>query len=128
MRSIFVFGSNLAGIHGAGSAKEAAKNHGAKQGYGIGLQGNSYGIPTKSGSLDILPLWTIEKYVAGFIEFAHQQKRHLVFDVVAIGCGLAGYRPYQVAPLFSPCMAFENVNLPKEFNQILWNLHTNYKD
>lgn len=109
---IFVFGSNLAGRHGAGSALEAYRKHGAILGQGIGLQGASYAIPTKDAKLRTLGLDTIHVFVSDFLAYA---RRHewMTFNVVAIGCGLAGYKPEQIAPMFRD--APPNVNLPKEF-------------
>lgn len=109
---IFVFGSNLAGRHGAGSAKEAFKNHGAIYGCGIGLQGQSYAIPTKDFNLQTIPLDQIWLHVHYFKTFAYVHSSWQ-FDLVAIGCGLAGYKPEQIAPMFMICSP--NVNLPKEF-------------
>lgn len=45
--TIFVFGSNPEGRHGAGAAKIAREQFGAIYGQGEGLQGNSYALPTK---------------------------------------------------------------------------------
>ena len=111
-RRIFVFGSNLAGRHGAGSARHAYLYHGAKIGQGIGLQGDSYAIPTKNKKLAILTRPAIELHVRDFIAFAHEHPSWQ-FDVVAIGCGLAGYAPSDIAPMFAG--APPNVNLPPEF-------------
>lgn len=119
-RNIFVFGSNLAGRHGAGSALEAVRNHGAVQGLGWGFQGNSYAIPTKDGrdgkslrlSHQLLPLDQIEQHVRMFKGFARTHY-YMTFNVVAIGCGLAGYTPAQIGPMFRGCTP--NVNLPPEF-------------
>lgn len=97
--AIFVFGSNLAGRHGAGSALEALRNHGAIYGQGTGLQGRSYAIPTKDENLRTLPLATIRKHVADFITYASQHPE-LRFQVVRVGCGLAGYCDHQIAPMF----------------------------
>lgn len=112
MKHIFVFGSNLAGIHGGGSALAARKHHGAIMGQGVGLQGDSYAIPTKDKNIQTLPLSEIRKYVADFIEFAHANPE-MRFTVVAIGCGLAGYTPEQIAPMFKGCP--DNCNLPESF-------------
>ncbi len=108
--SIFVFGSNLAGIHGAGAARYAVEHHGARYGQGIGLQGNSYGIPTKSHQILTLPLDEIQKHVGVFIQFA-KDNPELTFEVTRIGCGLAGYTDYQIAPMFKG--APENCQLPE---------------
>jgi hypothetical protein len=118
MREIFVFGSNLAGRHGAGAAKYAYDNHGAIYGIGVGLQGDSYGIPTKDQQIETLPLDTIRLYVNQFIEFA-RHKPDLLFNVTAIGCGLAGYNPLQIAPMFSSASGLSNVRLPEEFKKVL---------
>ena len=109
MSEVFVFGSNLAGRHGAGSAKAALK-HGAHYGIGVGRQGNSYAIPTKGHRLEVLPLWLIEDYVKQFLSYATCNPKD-TFNVVKIGCGLAGYREEEIAPLFRD--APSNVNLPE---------------
>lgn len=115
-REIFVFGSNLAGIHGAGSAKAAFDDHGAIWGCGIGLQGDSYAIPTKDEFLDQMMLKRIAVHVRNFLGHSREYP-DLIFNVVAIGCGLAGYRPEDIAPLFQG--APSNVNLPSEFSLFL---------
>lgn len=107
---IFVFGSNLAGRHGAGSALEAHKNWGAKYGIGHGLTGRAYAIPTKDVRLRTLPLDTIHDYVRTFLAFARANP-HATFLVVKIGCGLAGYKEEQIAPMFKG--APDNVELPE---------------
>jgi hypothetical protein len=109
---IFVFGSNLAGVHGAGAAADALKWYGAKIGIGEGLQGSSYGIPTKGQNIETLALGEIQKHVKTFIEFAKNNPQ-LQFFVTRIGCGLAGYKDYQIGPLFKD--APENCELPKEW-------------
>lgn len=118
MQRIFVFGSNLAGRHGKGSALEAVKNHGARLGIGYGLQGNSYGIPTKDRRLQVMPISEITPYVNQFVWFTTIHN-DLQFDVVEIGCGLSGYSPEQIAPLFANCRWLRNVSLPQRFNQVL---------
>lgn len=109
---IFVFGSNEAGRHGKGAALYALKYKGAIYGQGVGLQGNSYAIPTKDRSIQTLSLDKIKKYVDEFINFAKDHP-DMQFQVTPIGCGLAGYKPYQIAPLFEN--APTNCILPKEF-------------
>lgn len=113
---IFVFGSNLAGIHGAGAALYARQHHGAIYGQGIGLQGSSYAIPTKDHKIITLPLEIIKKYVDEFIELAKQHPE-MQFQITAIGCGLAGYKPEQIAPMFKDVP--ENCILPEEFKKVL---------
>lgn len=98
--AVFVFGSNLAGRHGAGAAKFARMNHGAIYGRGTGRQGNSYAIPTKDLALKTLPLNKIQHYVAEFLAYARQNPE-LIFEVTKIGCGLAGYSESDIAPMFA---------------------------
>ena len=115
---IFVFGSNLAGIHGNGAARLAHKKFGAIRGNGVGIQGKSYAIPTKNEQLKPLSLDTISWYVNGFIEYAVNHD-NLEFLVTRIGCGLAGYKDTDIAPLFRDCVNLENVSLPQEWLNIL---------
>ena len=112
MDTIFVFGSNLAGRHGKGAALHALKHHGAEYGKGVGPQGNSYAIPTKSAYLGTLPLPDIRTYVKQFLAYAkaHPDQR---FQLTAIGCGLAGYEPRDIATMFRD--APPNVALTPEF-------------
>lgn len=97
---IFVFGSNLAGIHGAGAARHALDHEGAIWKQGIGRQGNSYGIPTKSWSLTTLSLDCIEQFVYDFKNYAREHPNEQ-FKVTRIGCGLAGYTDQEIAPMFA---------------------------
>lgn len=106
---IFVFGSNLAGAHGGGAARLAYERFGAVWGKGVGLHGRTYAIPTMQGGID-----TIKPYVDAFIRFAKEHSR-LNFLVTRIGCGIAGFRDEQIAPLFKDAIAVENIILPKEF-------------
>lgn len=108
---IFVFGSNLAGMHGGGAAHAAVLRFGAVWGQGVGLQGRSYAIPTMQGGVE-----TIKPYVDEFIEFAKNHKE-LKFLVTRIGCGIAGFRDEQIAPLFRAALDASNVILPMEFVQ-----------
>ena len=106
---IFVFGSNLAGAHGGGAARIALDCFGAVCGQGVGLQGQSYAIPTMQGGVE-----TIKPYVDEFIGFARQHPE-LKFLVTRIGCGIAGFRDEEIAPLFTDAIEVENVILPIEF-------------
>lgn len=115
-RKIFVFGSNLAGIHGAGSALAAKKHYGAVQGCGEGPQGNSYAIPTKDRGLQSLTLAEIQFRVSTFLVYAARNPA-MQFNVVAIGCGLAGFTPEQIAPFFKDAPG--NVVLPASFEEVL---------
>ena len=106
---VFVFGSNLGGAHGGGAAAAAVRYFGAIWGQGVGMQGQSYAIPTMHGGVDV-----IRPYVDEFIEYARQHPE-LTFLVTRIGCGIAGFKDEQMAPLFKDCLTLENVVLPKSF-------------
>jgi hypothetical protein len=114
---IFVFGSNEAGIHGAGAARIALQ-WGAKMGVGIGIMGQTYALPTKDKNLNTLELGDIEDHVDLFIEHAIWNDDR-TFLVTQIGCGLAGYTPRKIAPMFKKCVDLKNVHLPKVFWDIL---------
>jgi len=111
---IFVFGSNYAGRHGKGAALLAMKKFGAKSGQGTGFMGNCYGIATKDSKLKVLPLNRIEWQIHTFLEFANENQ-HLHFLVTKIGCGLAGYKPKDIAPLFFKYDIPSNISLPECF-------------
>lgn len=115
---IFVFGSNEAGHHGAGAALFAHKELGARIGHGFGLTGRTFAIPTKDWYIQVLPLSDIKFYVDRFIHFALYSPRYH-FLVTQIGCGLAGYTPEEIAPLFRKCLKMKNVSLPESFIKIL---------
>ena len=106
---IFVFGSNLQGIHAGGAAFMARMYFGAEMGNGVGIQGQSYAIPTMQGGVD-----TIKPYVDEFIDFAASHKE-MNFLVTRIGCGIAGFEPNEIAPLFKKAKDMENVWLPEDF-------------
>lgn len=111
---IFVFGSNYAGRHGRGAALLAVRKFGAINGKGTGLMGRSYGIATKGRTLKTLPLAAIEKQISKFIAFTKNNKdKH--FLVTEIGCGLAGYKVKDIAPMFLKHQIPDNVSLPKKF-------------
>lgn len=112
---IFVFGSNLRGWHQGGAAKHAQRYFGAVWGQGEGLQGQSYAIPTMQGDVD-----TIKPYVDNFITFA-QNHPELHFLVTKIGCGIAGFKETEIAPLFKEAISQENIVLPYEFVEIIRN-------
>jgi hypothetical protein len=98
---IFVFGSNLAGLHGAGAAKFAEQHRGAIRGVGVGLQNNSYAIPTKDHQIRTLPLYVVKQHIMEFLSFAKHHYDMEYFQVTCIGCGLAGFKNEQIAPLFA---------------------------
>lgn len=112
---IFVFGSNLAGKHGAGAAKLAYDRFGAVWGQGVGLQGQSYGVPTKYANVwQTLPIGNIAPFVNDLIKFAAENPDK-TFLVTQIGCGLAGYECKDIAPLFESAKEVHNIHLPAEF-------------
>ena len=106
---VFVFGSNLAGSHGGGAAYVAWRKFGAIMGQGVGLQGQSYGIPTMHGGVE-----AIRPYVDEFIAFAKEHPE-LFFYVTRIGCGIAGFRDEEIAPLFTAARGVPNICLPESF-------------
>lgn len=116
---IFVFGSNYGGRHGKGAALFAREHHGAIYGKREGLQGNSYAIPTKNSRMKSLPLETIKVHVDKFLDFARAHPE-LEFEVTPIGCGLAGYKYTDIAPMFKE--APFNCHLPLEFNLVIASL------
>ncbi len=104
---IFVFGSNLQGMHGGGAAYTAHRKFGAVMGQGVGLQGQSYAIPTMQGGVE-----TIRPYVNEFIAFAKEHPE-LTFLVTRIGCGIAGFTDEEISPLFAEAHGVENIILPE---------------
>ncbi|KAF1702935.1 A1S_2505 family phage non-structural protein [Pseudoxanthomonas kaohsiungensis] len=113
---VFVFGSNRLGIHGAGAALFAQRHRGALRGRGEGHHGQSYALPTKDTPWASLQLEEVARHVATFIAYARAHPE-LRFQVTPVGCGLAGFSPEQVAPLFVE--APENCDLPDEFLRVL---------
>ena len=110
---IFVFGSNLQGMHGGGAARMAFEKFGAIWGKGVGLQGQTYAIPTMQGGVE-----TIRPYVEEFISFAKEHEE-LTFLVTPIGCGIAGFKAWDIAPLFKEAIAEENIVLPESFEKVI---------
>jgi len=105
---IFVFGSNLSGHHGGGAARYAYERFGAQWGVGVGIQGQSYAIPTMHGGLD-----AIRPYVNEFLEYALQYPEKQ-FLLTRVGCGIAGFKDSAMAPLFLRAMDIPNVSIPSE--------------
>lgn len=110
---IFVFGSNLAGMHGGGAAALAYRRWGAVWGQGVGIQGQCYAIPTMHGGVD-----KIKPYVDEFIEYARNHSEY-DFLVTEIGCGIAGFVPADIAPLFAEALDVQNIYLPQRFLDVL---------
>lgn len=110
---VFVLGSNLAGCHGGGAARVALNCFGAVWGQGVGMQGQCYAIPTMQGGVE-----TIAPYVDDFIRFA-QAHSELHFFVTRIGCGIAGFKDAEIAPLFQAALTMKNISLPETFHLLL---------
>lgn len=115
---IFVFGSNEAGVHGAGAARLAKEKFGAIFGKGSGIQGQSFAIPTKNKYIEQHSLNVINIYVNLFITYASKHPE-LTFYVTMIGCGLAGYTPEDIAPMFKDALEYDNIILPERFYNVL---------
>lgn len=125
MKQITVFGSNLSGIHGAGAARHAFEFLGAKWGQGEGLMGDCYALPTKGYHITFMSKIAVMFYVQRFLEFARAHPE-LQFKVTRIGCGLAGFKDAEIAPLFKDapdnCLydtiwkpIFENMGIEKKY-------------
>ena len=110
---IFVFGSNLAGMHGGGAARIARLHFGAVMGKGVGLQGQSYAIPTMQSGVE-----TIRPYVNDFLDFAKHHPE-MQFLVTPIGCGIAGFEAEDIAPLFEEAKQIKNTSLPESFWEVI---------
>lgn len=124
---VFVFGSNESGIHGAGAAK-LAREFGAKIGFGFGFCGQSFAIPTKDWDMKVLDLNVINFYVSRFIEFTKKShSSNWDFMITEIGCGLAGYTPEDIAPMFKECIDLKNICLPQRFIDVINKLNIKNK-
>jgi len=108
-KDIFVFGSNIHGIHNGGAAKFALEHFGAIMKQTEGIQGQSYAIPTDGNSFDEL-----KEAVGRFTDYVvmHPQNK---FILTAVGCGAACYSVDQIAPLFKQAYSFGNVYVPNDF-------------
>ena len=115
--AFFVFGSNLAGIHGAGAAKAAMEKFGARYGVGIGFTGQSYAIPTKDYKIETLPIEPIKFFIGQFAQVSHAMKE-TEFFITRVGCGLAGYTDAGIAPLFRECNP-QNCSMPENWKEYL---------
>lgn len=119
---IFIFGSNLAGRHGAGAALTAKRLFQAKTGVGEGPTGQCYAIPTKDKNISTMSLSRINAAVLRFLEYAKLHPE-LTFYVTEIGCGLAGLTPKDIGPMFAGASA--NVILPEKFKAVINDLAQN---
>lgn len=123
---VFVFGSNELGLHGSGAAR-IARQWGAGLGQGFGMMAQTFAIPTKDWEIEQLPLEVIKFYVDRFIAFADRpMSKRWKFYVTKIGCGLAGYTPKDIAPMFEQAMNIKTVYLPQEFIDIINSLELKY--
>lgn len=120
-QQVFVFGSNLAGVHGAGAARVAVQKYGAEMGKGIGMAGDSYALPTKDGNIRTLSFRSVALYVYHFLNFAKAHPE-MDFKVTRIGCGLAGYQDKEIAPLF--IKAPDNCSFDLAWRPYLTDQHT----
>jgi len=118
---IFVFGSNESGIHGAGAARLAFDVYGASLGQGFGFSAQTFAIPTKDWKIETLPLPVVEFYIKRFIAYIEKPRvpNTWKYYVTRIGCGLAGFTPEQIAPLFTNLRHHKQVWLPQEFIDIV---------
>lgn len=116
---IFVFGSNRAGRHGRGAALQAVK-WGAKYGVGLGLEGQTFALPTKNRELETCQIHEIESAIIQ-LHICVQENKDKHFLITKVGCGLAGYSVAEIAPLFKNFIQFPNVSLPREFVDVIKN-------
>ena len=115
---VFVFGSNLGGFHGAGAARLAKENWGAKMGVGFGPTGQTFAIPSKDEHIQTMSVKAISPYVKSFIDHAESHPNQ-TFLVTEIGCGLAGHDVEDIAPLFRDAVTINNIHLPERFWRVL---------
>lgn len=116
-----LIGTNEAGIHGAGIAR-AAMNWGARMGQGFGPMSNCFGLPTKDWQIQTLPLEEIERYVKRYLAWTKLQRNFKwKYMITPIGCGLAGYEPVDIAPMFEECLNNRKFWLPKSFIEVITN-------
>lgn len=115
INEVFVFGSNLKGFHYGGAAKIAHEKFGAKMGIGVGITGDTYAIPTMFDNIE-----PIKRFVFDFINHAWLNSNQ-TFLVTEIGCGIAGFKPKDIAPLFKDVIHIENIHLPESFWKIILN-------
>lgn len=113
---LFVFGSNLSGIHGAGAARAAFEKFDAEWGVGFGKTGRTFAIPTKDWVIDSLTLDEIRVFVRQFVKYTHDNLQNRYF-VTRVGCGLAGWKDSDIAPMFKGCST--NCSFPEEWKEYL---------
>lgn len=117
---VFVFGSNTAGRHGAGAARVAKDFFGAEFGVGIGRTGDAYAIPTKDSRLNVLSAEQIKAHVEEFVAYANMHPE-LDFFITRVGCGLAGYKDEEIAPLFAGLTGDDNISVTPVWLRLIRN-------
>jgi PPE-repeat protein len=116
---IFVFGSNLKGVHGAGAALLAKNKFGAELGMGEGITGQCYALPTKNENIETMFINDIYKHIENLLQVVkNTPEKH--FKITAVGCGLAGYTPSDIAPMFGGFICLPNISLPQSFIDIIF--------
>ncbi len=96
---VFIFGSNLAGRHAGGAARQAHEDFRAEWGVGEGLTGKCYAFPTldenhqKRSDEDLKE--SVKKLWLTVV--ANHDKEFLLTKV---GCGIAGYSENYMRDLF----------------------------
>ncbi|WP_419788603.1 DUF7666 domain-containing protein [Mucilaginibacter sp. SP1R1] len=117
---VFVFGSNLLGNHAGGAAKLAVDQFGAQMGNALGIQGQSFAIPTLDESMEKASLSVIKDGIVLLTSSAKLFPK-LKFLVTEIGCGIAGFSAAEIAPLFEELFKSNpaNVSFPQSFIDVL---------
>lgn len=111
----FVFGSNLAGRHGAGAARQAMDDFGAEYGVGEGLTGSAYAFPTLDEHFQKVPLRSLVASRDRLYATAAQHPE-LTFLLTKVGCGLAGFEESTMRALFcAPVARPANIILPEDW-------------
>lgn len=119
----FVFGSNARGAHGRGAALTAKQHFGAMQGVGFGFTGNCYAIPTKDNLIITRPIESIYTDIAKFVEQTRDGDKH--YFVTEVACGLAGFNPHEIAPMFA---GSQNCWFPESWKPYLTSNPADYPD
>lgn len=115
---VFVFGSSMDGYRVAGAGYDARKLFGAQYGVGVGMTGQCYCLPTKGFHRLPYVIESIRRHVQRFILFAKAHPEQ-TFLVTRVGCGIVGYTPQDIAPLFKRAKNVSNIHLPAAFWHIL---------
>ena len=108
---VFVFGSNLLGIHGAGAAHYARCELGAELGIGEGPTGRTYALPTCYQPGEPITYQELAVYVDNFLTYARQHPEQRFF-VSKVGCGIAGFDEDVVSMVFRCLDVPANCDMP----------------